>query len=84
MNQHPVKALRPTKSNFPRSWKRWRALKAGEALRFTDRVITVWHIRKRGLVKHTRSFQLGRDHVGEVVSHGADCYPVGWYFRRIN
>lgn len=82
-----MNAPKPNKKTFPPSWKKWRCLKAGEALRASDRVVLTWRIKKNGTTEEVlHSIQLGRRSEGSMVSAESACieYPAGWYFRKVS
>lgn len=58
---------RATRNTFPDSWRRWRMVRAGEKLRFMDRVLSSWVIGPRWVIRSVHSVQLGREHVGRTV-----------------
>lgn len=79
-----MKPPKATRAAFPASWRKWRKIKAGEKLRFTDRVLNAWVIGPQGMVRELHSVQLGRAHVGCTVRpHNHSPYTEGYYYRRM-
>ena len=62
------------KNPFPKTWKSWRPLRAGEALKYNDRVITgtgeCLCIREKAII-------------GGVITARGPILTAGFYFRRV-
>lgn len=80
-----MKAPTPNKKTFPPSWRKWRKVKEGEALRATDQVVHRYLINGNEVIRKLNSVQLGAAHAGFFVKPAkSDDHPYGWYYRKVS